>query len=90
MAEGVRKLRVHCIVANCPYFRATVPLFTPRAHARARGYVIGRGVYYILYIYYIIIIYLQGLFSIFQNTHFQTPISAQEGFSSNLIAFSIP
>ena len=24
-----------------------------RAHARARGYVIGRGVYYILYIYYI-------------------------------------
>ena len=35
-------------------------------------------------------IYLQGLFSIFQNTHFQTPISAQEGFSSNLIAFSIP
>ena len=37
-----------------------------------------------------IVIYLQGLFSIFQNTHFQTPISAQEGFSSNLIAFSIP
>ena len=28
-------------------------LITPRAHARARGYVIGRGVYYILYIYYI-------------------------------------
>ena len=26
-------------------------LFTPHAHARARGYVIGRGVYYILYIY---------------------------------------
>ena len=58
-----------------------VGIITPRAHARARGYVIGRGVYYI---------YLQGLFSIFQNTHFQTPISAQEGFSSNLIAFSIP
>ena len=58
-------------------------LITPRAHARARGYVIGRGVYYIY-------IYMQGLFSIFQNTHFQTPISAQEGFSSNLIAFSIP
>ena len=32
--------------------------------------MIGRGVY-ILYI-----IYLQGLFSIFQNTHFQAPISA--------------
>ena len=27
-----------------------VTLITPRAHARARGYVIGRGVYYI-YIY---------------------------------------
>ena len=26
------------------------PLFTPRAHARARGYVIGRGVYILLYI----------------------------------------
>ena len=54
-------------------------LITPRAHARARGYVIGRGVYI-----------SAKLFSIFQNTHFQTPISAQEGFSSNLIAFSIP
>ena len=28
-----------------------LPLITPRAHARARGYVIGCGVYYILYIY---------------------------------------
>ena len=26
---------------------------TPRAHARARGYVIGRGVYIIIYILYI-------------------------------------
>ena len=25
-------------------------IITPRGHARARGYVIGRGVYYILYI----------------------------------------
>ena len=31
-------------------------LITPRAHARARGYVIGRGVYYILYIIYYIYI----------------------------------
>ena len=29
----------------------TGSIITPRAHARARGYVIGRGVYYILYIY---------------------------------------
>ena len=27
-------------------------LITPRAHARARGYVIGRGVYILLYIVY--------------------------------------
>ena len=28
-------------------------VITPRAHARARGYVIGRGVYYIyIYIYF--------------------------------------
>ena len=31
-------------------------IFTPRAHARARGYVIGRGVYYILYIIYYILL----------------------------------
>ena len=62
-------------------------VITPRAHARARGYVIGRGVYYIFIIY----CYISArTFSIFRNTHFQTPISAQEGFSSNLIAFSIP
>ena len=54
-------------------------VITPRACA-ARGYVIGRGVY-------IIIVYIKSakkffeLFSIFQNTHFQTPISTQEGFS---------
>ena len=34
-----------------PCFSWTSTLITPRAHARARGYVIGRGVYYILYIY---------------------------------------
>ena len=60
-------------------------VITPRAHARARGYVIGRGVY-ILYIYKKI----SNFFSIFQNTHFQTPISTQEGFSSDLTASSIP
>ena len=57
-------------------------LITPRAHARARGYVIGRGVYYILYIIYI----SAKLFSIFQNTHFQRSILTQIGFSSNLMA----
>ena len=30
-----------------------LPLITPRAHARARGYVIGRGVYYIILFIYI-------------------------------------
>ena len=45
----------------------------------------------ITYIYVFIYCYISArTFSIFQNTHFQTPISAQEGFSSNLIAFSIP
>ena len=29
-------------------------IITPRAHARARGYVIGRGVYILLYIVYCI------------------------------------
>ena len=61
-------------------------LVTPCAHARARGYVIGRGVYILLYICKKI----SNFFSIFQNTHFHTPISTQEGFSSNLIASSIP
>ena len=32
-------------------------IITPRAHARARGYVIGRGVY-ILFVYYILYISL--------------------------------
>ena len=56
--------------------------------ARARGYVIGRGVYNY------IVIYLQKkirtFFLSFKNTHFQTPISTQEGFSSNLIASCMP
>ena len=34
---------------------ADTPIITPRAHARARGYVIGRGVYYI---YYYILLYI--------------------------------
>ena len=29
---------------------AFLPIITPRAHARARGYVIGRGVYYYLFL----------------------------------------
>ena len=54
-------------------------IFTPRAHARARGYVIGRGVYYILYLYILyiifiyIVIYLQGLFLSFEILTFRRP-----------------
>ena len=33
-----------------PIFHFMVVIITPRAHARARGYVIGRGVYILLYI----------------------------------------
>ena len=36
-------------------------IFTPRVHARARGYVIGRGVY-ILYIYYKSALFLEPIF----------------------------
>ena len=61
-------------------------IITPRAHARARGYVIGRGVYYNI-IYIVIYCYISAkLFSIFQNTHFQRSILTQIGFSSNLMA----
>ena len=47
-------------------------VITPRAHARARGYVIGRGVYYIYMIVYIVI-YLQGLFLSFKILTFRRP-----------------
>ena len=46
-------LRCGPLVYPPTHLRSRMPLITPRAHARARGYVIGRGVYYILYIYYI-------------------------------------
>ena len=44
-------------------------VITPRAHARARGYVIGRGVY--IYILYIVCTFFWNQSFIFQNTHFQ-------------------
>ena len=44
----------HCFFLEVFHNYAVV--ITPRAHARARGYVIGRGVYYILYIIYYIYI----------------------------------
>ena len=34
------------------WYTPAIMIFTPRAHARARGYVIGRGVYILLYIVY--------------------------------------
>ena len=74
------KLTEYVLFIQC----STISIITPRAHARARGYVIGRGVYYI---YIIIYCYISAkLFSIFQNTHFQRSILTQIGFSSNLMA----
>ena len=35
---------------SSPTLKPSNLIITPRAHARARGYVIGRGVYYILYV----------------------------------------
>ena len=59
-------------------------IITPRAHARARGYVIGRGVY--IYIVSLDFFWNQSFIS--QNTHFQRSILTQIGFSSNLMASS--
>ena len=47
-------------------------LITPRAHARARGYVIGRGVY-ILYIYYILLYICKTFFLSFKILTFRRP-----------------
>ena len=51
-------------------------IITPRAHARARGYVIGRGVYYILYIYYILLYICKTFFYLskysLSEAHFST------------------
>ena len=55
---------------------------TPRAHARARGYVIGRGVC----ILYISLHFFWNQSFISQNTHFQRSILTQIGLSSNLMA----
>ena len=58
-------------------------IITPRAHARARGYVIGRGVYILLYIY---LHFFWNQTFISENTHFQRSILTQIGFSSNFMA----
>ena len=54
---------------------------TPRAHARARGYVIGRGVHI-----YIVWTFFWNQSFISKNTHFEMSILTQIGFSSNLMA----
>ena len=56
-------------------------LFTLRAHARARGYVIGRGVHI-----YIVWTFFWNQSFISKNTHFEMSILTQIGFSSNLMA----
>ena len=55
-----------------------VAVITPRAHARARGYVIGRGVCCLHFFW--------NQTFISQNTHFQRSMLTQIGFSSNLMA----
>ena len=63
-----------------------IPLIvTPRAHARARGYVIRRGVH----ILFISLDFFWNQSFISQNTHFQRSILTQIGFSSNLMASGI-
>ena len=50
-----------CFISSLPVNMLrtqTCWLITPRAHARARGYVIGRGVYYIYIIIYYYILYI--------------------------------
>ena len=56
----------------------TGPIITPRAHARARGYVIGRGV--------LVWTFFWNQSFISKNTHFEMSILTQIGFSSNLMA----
>ena len=59
-------------------------IITPRAHARARGYVIGRGVHI-----YIVWTFFWNQSFISKNTHFEMSILTQIGFSSNLMASGI-
>ena len=60
-------------------------IITPRAHARARGYVIGRGVY-IYCILYIVWTFFWNQSFISKNTHFERSILTQIGFSLYLMA----
>ena len=68
------------------YLTLQLPTYYLARACTARGREIGRGVH----------ISAQickknfRTFSILQNTHFQTPISTQEGFASNLIASNTP
>ena len=41
-------------IPQCGIVVFLVFIITPRAHARARGYVIGRGVYIYIVVYYIL------------------------------------
>ena len=66
----------------CFLFVCFLFVFTPRTHARARGYVIGRGVY----IYYYCLDFFWNQSFISKNTHFERSILTQIGFSSNLMA----
>ena len=66
-----------CAIAEARATHDNHIIITPRAHARARGYVIGRGVYYILYIYlYIVIISARTFFYLskysLSDAHFST------------------
>ena len=78
LAKVVKKLGVYAEEVILSEEQGGFREFLPRARMREQGvmsYICKK---------------ISNFFSIFQNTHFQTSISAQEGFSSNLIAFSIP
>ena len=72
----------YCACACCSCFAVRVirgtRVITPRAHARARGYVIGRGVHILSGLFLEPIFYLQK--------YFEMSILTQIGFSSNLMA----
>ena len=72
--------RFDMVVFHCSYVPSKCnSLLTPRAHARARGYVIG------IYIIYCLDFFWNQSF-ISKITHFEMSILTQIGFSSNLMA----
>ena len=74
--DGHHKLVRWRFVTHCGIDGYSRLIVTPRAHARARGYVIGRGVYYILYIYYILLYICKDFFYLskysLSDAHFST------------------